>query len=398
MNKYDITPNKDWMFWDFWGQVIPENLKKIFDDIADFYMRVKDTAEFQEKMDYYRKHYIWRPSPVYFCENLTKKIWWAKIYLKREDLNHTWAHKINHCIWHALVAKMMWKKKIIAETGAGQHWVALATAASLIGLPCEIFMWSVDIKKEYPNVQRMKLLWAKVIWVDSGTKTLKDAVDVAFGSFLEDPENIFFGIWSVVWPHPFPMMVRDFQRIVWKEAKAQFQEIEGKLPDSLVACVWGWSNAMGLFSEFLEEEKVEIYAVEPGGKSSKLWDNAATLAYWKYWEIHWMKTLIIQDDKWEISPVHSISSGLDYPWVWPQISFLKEQWRIKNVVIDDKDCLDAFLELSKSEWIIPALESAHAVAYAMKLAKTLWKEKTILVNLSWRWDKDLDFVFEKLGL
>ncbi len=398
MNKYDITPNNEWMFWDFGGQIIPPHLKKIFDEIADFYLKVKDTELFQEKMDYYRKYFIWRPSPIYFCENLTNKIWWAKIYLKREDLNHTWAHKINHCMWHALIAKMMWKKKIIAETGAGQHGVALATAASVVWLPCEIYMGAVDIAKEFPNVQRMKLLWAKIVSVESWTKTLKDAVDVAFQAFLEDPENIFFGIWSVVWPHPFPMMVRDFQRIIWIEAKTQFQEIEWWMPDNLVACVWWGSNAMGLFSEFLEEENINIYAVEPWWKSTKLWENACTLEFGESGELHGMKTLIIKDEKWEPAPVYSIASGLDYPGVWPQLSFLKKVWRIQNKIIDDQECLDAFQELSKMEWIIPALESAHAIAYALKLAKNLDKDKTILINLSGRWDKDLDFVCQTLGI
>lgn len=392
MKKYDINPTNEWYFGSYWGQILPPDIKKIFDEITEFYLDIKDTKEFTDELKYYRKYYIWRPSPIFYAKNISEKIWWWKIYLKREDLNHTGAHKINHCIGEVLLAKKMWKKRVIAETGAWQHWVALATACALFDMPCEIFMWEVDIEKEAPNVTRMKILWAKVTAVTTWTKTLKDAVDAALGCFLQDPQNIFFGIWSVVWPHPFPMIVRDLQRIVGEEAREQFQELTWKLPDNLVACVWGGSNAIWLFSTFLEDEEITIYGVEPSWKSLNLWENAATLTLWKPWNLHGMHTYLLQDEKWNPQPVYSIASWLDYPWVWPQHSFLKDTWRVHYEVINDKECIAAFYELSRTEWIIPALESAHAVAYAMKLAKTLSSDQTILVNLSWRWDKDIDFV------
>lgn len=394
MNKFDIYPTNEWYFWNYWGQIIPQEIKKIFDEISDFYLQLKDTEEFKNELNYYRKQYIGRPSPIFYCKNLTEKLWWAKIYLKREDLNHTGAHKINHCIWEVLIAKKMGKKKVIAETWAWQHGVALATACALFGMPCEIFMWEIDIAKQAPNVTRMKILWAKVIPVTTWTKTLKDAVDVALWSFLQDPQNIFFWIWSVVGPHPFPMIVRDLQRIVWEEAKEQFQELTWKQPDNLVACVGGGSNAIWLFSAFLEDENVKIYGVEPSWKSLNLWEHATTLTLWQPWNIHGMHTYLLQDENWEPQPVYSIASWLDYPGVWPQHSFLKDTWRVNYEIINDKECVEAFYELSKVEWIIPALESSHAVAYAMKLAKKLDSDSTILVNLSWRGDKDIDFVVE----
>jgi len=394
MKKFDIYPTNEWYFGNYWWQIIPPEIKKIFDEISDFYLKLKDTQEFQDELKYYNKNYVWRPSPIFYCKNLTEKLWWAKIYLKREDLNHTGAHKINHCIWEVLIAKKMWKKKVIAETWAWQHGVALATACALFGMPCEIFMWEIDMAKEMPNVTRIKILWAQVTPVTTWTKTLKDAVDAALWCFLQDPQNIFFWIGSVVWPHPFPMIVRDLQRIVGEEAKVQFQELTGKQPDNLVACIWGWSNAIWLFSAFLEDENVKIYGVEPSGKSLNLWEHSATLTLWQPWNIHWMHTYLLQDEKWEPQSVHSIASWLDYPGVWPQHSFLKDSWRVHYEIINDKECVEAFYELSKIEWIIPALESSHAVAYAMKLAKKLDSDSTILVNLSWRWDKDIDFVFE----
>jgi len=396
MKKFDINPDQNGYFGKFGGQIIPPQLKSIFDEIAEFYEKIKDTEEFKNRLKYLNKNYTGRPSPIYFAEKLTEKYWWAKIYLKREDLNHTWAHKINHCLGHALIAKMMWKTKLLAETWAGQHWVALATAAACVGISCEIHMWAIDIAKQKPNITRMKILWAKVVSVDFWTRTLKDAVDSAFWEFIKDPQNIYFGIWSVVWPHPFPMMVRDFQRIIWEEAKIQFQELTWQQPDNLVACVGWWSNAIWLFSAFLENENIDIYGVEPSWKSLNLWEHAATMTLWKPWDIHGMHTFLLQDKNGDPQPVYSIASGLDYPWVWPQHSFLKDIWRIKYEIINDKECLESFIELSKLEWIIPALESSHAVAFSCKLAKTLDKNQTILVNLSGRWDKDIDFVINKL--
>ena len=292
----------------------------------------------------------------------------------------------------------MGKKKVLAETGAGQHGVALATACALVGIECEIHMGEIDIQKEHPNVVKMKILGCKVIPVTRGTKTLKDAVDSAFEAYLKDPINSFYAIGSVVGPHPFPMMVRDFQKIVGEEAREQIQEMTGKLPDYIMACIGGGSNAMGLFTAFLEDENVKIVGVEPAGKGLDTKDHAATLSLGTKGGIHGFKCYNLQDKKGNPLPVYSIASGLDYPGVGPQHCYLKDIERVEYVAVDDNDCLDAFMTLSRSEGIIPALESAHAVAYAMKLAKKLPKEKVILVNLSGRGDKDVDFVEEKLGL
>lgn len=395
MNQYDIFPNENWYFWAYGGQILPPAIIPIFNDVADFYLSIKDTPEFKHELMYYYKNYIGRPSPIFYAKNLSEKIGWAKIFLKREDLNHTWAHKINHCIGEVLIAKKMGKTKVIAETGAGQHGVALATACALFGMPCEIFMGAIDMDKERPNVEKIKLLWAKVTAVTSWTQTLKDAVDAALGEFLNDPQNIFFGIWSIVGPHPFPMIVRDLQRIVGEEARKQFVAQTWNHPDNLVACVWGGSNAIGLFSAFLEDENITLYGVEPSGKSLNLGEHAATLTLWKPGNLHGMHTYLLQDTEGNPQPVYSIASWLDYPGVWPQHSFLKDSGRVKYEIINDQECIEAFYELSRTEWIIPALESAHAVAFAMKLAKKIGKRKTILVNLSGRWDKDVDFVLDK---
>jgi len=341
-----------------------------------------------------RKHYQGRPTPVYFAEHLSE-ICGGRIYLKREDLNHMGAHKLNHCMGEALLAKYLGKKKIIAETGAGQHGVALATAAAYFGLECEIHMGEVDIEKEHPNVIRMKLLGAKVVPVTFGLKTLKEAVDSAFKAYLEDPENLLYCIGSVVGPHPFPMMVRDFQRVVGIEAKEQFFEMTGELPDNICACVGGGSNAIGLFSAFLNDE-CEIYGVEPLGRSFKPGDHAATMTYGKEGVIHGFKCYLLQDEKGEPSPVYSIASGLDYPGVGPEHCMFKDNGRINYVTASDEDCLKAFYDLSRLEGIIPALESAHAISFAMKLAKEK-PNQSILVNLSGRGDKDIDFVTENYG-
>jgi len=397
--KYDINPTKEGYFGSYGGQVLPPSLKETFNKIADFYVSIKDSPEFKEKLRYYAKHYVGRPSPIYFAEKLSEKIGGGKIYLKREDLNHTGAHKINHTIGEALIAKMMGKKKIIAETGAGQHGVALATAAAVVGIPCEIYMGQTDVEKQAPNVTRMRILGAKVNPVTSGTKTLKDAVDAAINAFAQDPENIFFAIGSVVGPHPFPMMVRDFQRVVGEEAREQFREVAGiETPDNLVACLGGGSNAIGLFSAFLDNPSVNIYAVEPSGRGLLSGDHAATLTLGTPGDLHGMHTYLLQDETGEPLPVYSIASGLDYPGVGPQHSFLKDSGRVNLATASDEDCLDAFMQLSRIEGIIPALESAHAVSFAMKLAKKIPPNETILVNLSGRGDKDIDFVVEKLGI
>ena len=390
-------PDKNGRFGEYGGSYVPEQLQTILDEINEGYEKIKDDPQFIEELRTLNKHFTGRPSPVFHSKNLSDKIGGADIYLKREDLNHTGAHKINHCLGEALLAKRMGKKKLIAETGAGQHGVALATAATLVGLECDIYMGVVDIKKEYPNVVRMKILGAKVVPVTRGTQTLKDAVDAAFEAYLEDPVTQLYAIGSVVGPHPFPMMVRDFQKIVGLEAREQFQEMTGKLPNNLVACVGGGSNAMGLFTAFLNDDDVNIYGVEPSGRGFKAGDHAATLKLGSPGVLHGFHSYLLQDDKGEPLPVYSVASGLDYPGVGPQHSLLKDLGRVNYVTASDDEAIDAFFELSRTDGIIPAIESAHAVAYAIKLAKELGKGKTILVNLSGRGDKDIDFVIENYG-
>ena len=397
-NNYQNLPNEEGFFGEYGGQFVPPQLKKVLQAVSVAYEAAKKDPSFQKEYDSLLADYVGRPSPLFFAKNLSAKLGGAKIYLKREDLNHTGAHKINHTLGEALLAKRMGKKKLLAETGAGQHGVALATAAALVGLECEIHMGAIDVAKQYPNVLRMKLLGAKVVSVESGGKCLKDAVDSAFAAYLQDFENSFFGIGSVVGPHPYPMMVRDFQSIVGREARQQILLKENKLPDYLIACVGGGSNAMGLFHEFLNDQKVQMIGVEPAGKSFKPGEHAATLTLGKPGTLHGMFSYLLQDEKGEPLSVHSIASGLDYPGVGPQHSLLKDQNRVQYVSASDKEALEAFLFLSKVEGIIPALESAHAVAYAIKLAPTLSKEKTIIINLSGRGDKDVDYVGGLLGI
>lgn len=392
--QLDQMPNNQGYFGAYGGSFVPPQLQTVLDSITEAYEKIKKDPEFLQEFAMLRKHYIGRPSPVYHAKRLSEIVGGAQIYLKREDLNHTGAHKINHCIGEALLAKKMGKKRLIAETGAGQHGVALATAAALLGLECHIYMGEIDIAKERPNVTRMEILGAKVVAVDRGTKTLKDAVDAAFEAYLGDPETQLYAIGSVVGPHPFPMMVRDFQSIVGIEAKEQFAELTGGLPDNLVACVGGGSNAIGLFTAFLEDEAVAIYGVEPSGKSFKTGEHAATLTLGTPGIIHGFQCYLLQDTEGQPLPVYSIASGLDYPGVGPQHSYLKDIKRVSYVTANDTDAVAAFYKLSRTEGIIPALESSHAVAYAMELAKTLDPSKNILVNLSGRGDKDMDFIVQ----
>ncbi|MCD6353723.1 MAG: tryptophan synthase subunit beta [Proteobacteria bacterium] len=384
-------------FGEYGGRYVPEQLETVLEEITEAYNTLKNDEGFKRDLRVLYKDYVGRPSPIFYAKNLSKKIGGAQIYLKRVDLNHTGAHKINHCLGQVLLAKKMGKKKVIAETGAGQHGVALATAAALLGLECDIYMGEVDIIKEKPNVIRIKILGARLIPVSRGAKTLKEAVDEAFEAYLIDPITQFYAIGSVVGPHPFPMMVRDFQQVVGIEAKEQFREKTGKLPDNLVACVGGGSNAIGLFTAFLEEEGINMYGVEPSGLSLKAGEHAATITMGTPGVLHGFKSYLLQDEKGEPLNVYSVASGLDYPGVGPQHSLLKDIGRVNYVTASDKEAIDAFFELSRVEGIIPAVESAHAVAYAMKLAKKLDNKETILVNLSGRGDKDIDFVVEAYG-
>lgn len=381
----------------FGGQYVPPQLETPLKEIETAYLEAKNDPAFQKEYADLLKNYVGRPSPLYFAKNLTGKLGGAKIYLKREDLNHTGAHKINHCLGEALLAKRMGKKKLLAETGAGQHGVALATAAALLGLECEIHMGSIDIAKQHPNVIRMKLLGAKVVEVSSGGKCLKDAVDSAFMTFMNEYQTTFFAIGSVVGPHPYPMIVRDFQSIVGKEAKEQIMAAEGRLPDYVIGCVGGGSNAIGLFNEFLDDQ-VELIGVEPAGKGTGVGQHAATISYGSAGVIHGMKTLVLQNEKGEPDPVHSIASGLDYPGVGPIHAYLNSIGRVTYVTANDRETIGAFLELSKVEGIIPALESAHAIAEGIKLAPKLGQDKIIVINVSGRGDKDIDYVAEMLKM
>ncbi len=395
-NYFKKYPNAEGFFEEYGGAFIPPVLEAEMKKISDAYFSISKSHNFISELRSIRKHYQGRPTPVYFCNRLSEK-YGGRIYMKREDLNHSGAHKLNHCMGEALLAKYLGKKKLIAETGAGQHGVALATAAAYFGLECEIHMGEVDIAKEHPNVVRMEILGAKVVPVSHGLKTLKEAVDSAFEAYLKDPVTTIYCIGSVVGPHPFPMMVRDFQRVVGIEAREQFFEMTGELPDNVVACVGGGSNAMGIFSAFLEDEEVAIHGIEPGGIGQKIGEHAATMTYGTTGVIHGFKCKTLQDEKGEPAPVYSVASGLDYPGVGPEHSMLKDLKRVHYDVINDKEAIDAFYEISRLEGIIPALESAHAVAYALKLAQEQ-PQKSILVNLSGRGDKDIDFVVDKYGL
>lgn len=393
-------PNQEGFFGKFGGSFVPEVIEKQMREINTAYELIAQNADFIAELRKIRRDFQGRPTPIYFCKNLTNKYGGAGIYLKREDLNHTGAHKLNHCMGEALLAKFMGKKKLIAETGAGQHGVALATAAAYFGMECEIHMGEVDIAKEHPNVVRMKILGANVVPVSFGAKTLKEAVDSAFEAYLKDPINSLYAIGSVVGPHPFPKIVRDFQHIVGVEAREQFIELSGDMPDIIVACVGGGSNAMGIFSAFIEDEFVELVGVEPLGKAerakAKLGEHAASLTYGSEGVMHGFKSIMLKDSNGEPASVHSVASGLDYPSVGPEHAYLSEIGRTKVATIGDDEAIKAFFELSKMEGIIPAIESSHALAYALQIAPEL-KGKKILVNLSGRGDKDIDFVVEKYG-
>ena len=391
-------PDEKGYFGEYGGQIIPPPLIEIMNQIDAAYNEVVKTEAFQNELQELYADYVGRPSPIYFARRLSEQQGGARIFLKREDLNHTGAHKINHCLGEALLAKHMGKTKVLAETGAGQHGVALATACALLGIECEIHMGEIDIKKEHPNVTKMKILGCKLVPVSRGTKTLKDAVDSAFEEYLKDPVNYFYAIGSVVGPHPFPKIVRDFQSIVGREAREQFLAKEKKLPDIVMACVGGGSNAMGLFTALIDDEAVMMIGVESAGKGLETGQHAATLTLGTKGAIHGFECYNLQDKAGNPLPVYSIASGLDYPGVGPQHCYLKDIKRVVYETIDDKECLDAFMQLSRLEGIIPALESAHAVAYAMKIAKDMSPDETILVNLSGRGDKDADFVADYLSL
>ena len=389
-------PSADGRFGEFGGQYLPPELMPAFKEIDDAYETICHSAQFISELRRIRREFQGRPTPVYHCERLSNKLGKCQIYLKREDLNHTGAHKLNHCMGEGLLAKYMGKKKLIAETGAGQHGVAIATAAAYFGMECDVYMGEVDIAKQAPNVTRMKLLGANVIPVTHGLKTLKEAVDAAFEGYMKEYKDAIYCIGSAVGPHPFPKMVRDFQMIVGQEAREQFVEMTGILPDAVTACVGGGSNSIGTFVPFLDAP-VEIYGVEPLGRGSGIGDHAATMAYGTKGILHGFESYLLQDEQGEPLPVYSIASGLDYPATGPEHAFLRDAGRINYVTVSDEEAMEAFYLLCRLEGIIPAVESSHALAYAMRYAKE-HNTGSILVTLSGRGDKDLDFVVEKYGL
>ena len=390
-------PDERGYFGKYGGAYIPEELKKAMEEINHAYQTISKSRKFIAELRRIRKEFQGRPTPISHLERLSNQIGTgAQLYVKREDLNHTGAHKLNHCMGEVLLAKYMGKKKVIAETGAGQHGVALATAAAYFGLECDIYMGAVDIKKQAPNVARMKILGARVVEVKDGLQTLKEAVDAAFAAYMKEYKDAIYCIGSVVGPHPFPMMVRDFQSVVGMEAREQFIEMTGELPDAVVACVGGGSNAMGLFSGFLNDP-VTIYGVEPLGIGKKLGDHAASLTYGEEGVMHGFNSIMLKDEKGNPAPVYSVASGLDYPSSGPEHAFLHDIGRVKYDVVNDEETIDAFFTLSRMEGIIPAIESSHAVAYAIKLAKKM-DRGSILINLSGRGDKDMDYILEKYGI
>lgn len=388
-------PNSEGYFGEYGGAYLPEELVPAFEEITVAYKTICHSAQFINELRRIRREFQGRPTPVYHCERLSRLLGVTQIYLKREDLNHTGAHKLNHCMGEGLLAKFMGKKKLIAETGAGQHGVALATAAAYFGLECDIYMGEVDIAKQAPNVARMRVLGANVIPVSHGLKTLKEAVDAAFEAYLKEYKDAIYCIGSVVGPHPFPLMVRDFQMVVGIEAKEQFVDMTGILPDAVIACVGGGSNAMGMFPAFLNEP-VDIYGVEPMGRGPNLGDHAASITFGEKGILHGFESIMLKDDKGDAAPVYSIASGLDYPSTGPEHAFLHDIGRVQYASATDKEAVEAFFKLSRYEGIIPALESSHAVAFAMKLAREK-KYGSVLVNLSGRGDKDLDYVIENYG-
>lgn len=378
----------------FGGQYVPEIVVNALNDLEIAFEEAIKDPKFNEELRYYLKNFVGRPSPLYYAERLTKQLNGAKIYFKREDLNHTGAHKINNTVGQILLAKRMGKKKIIAETGAGQHGVAAATAAAMFGMECEIFQGKIDMERQKLNVNRMRMLGATVTEVNIGTATLSDAVDFAINKWVERIEDTFYLLGSAVGPHPYPTIVKYFQKIIGEEAIEQIMEQEDRLPDYLIACVGGGSNAIGLFTEFLQHKSVELIGVEAAGKGLETKEHAATMTLGQVGVIHGMNTLVVLDEEGEIAPVYSISAGLDYPGVGPEHAYLKDIKRAKYVSVTDNEAVSAFKTISKIEGIIPAIESSHALAYAMKLAPTLDKDKVIIVNLSGRGDKDIEAIAE----
>ncbi|MEY4728860.1 MAG: hypothetical protein RL020_18 [Pseudomonadota bacterium] len=397
MNMQDL-PDERGHFGPYGGIFVAETLMQALDELKIAYEQVRHDAEFQRELAHELKHYVGRPSPIYFAKRLTDKCGGAQIFLKREDLNHTGAHKINSTVGHALLARKIGKPRVIAETGAGQHGVATATIAARYGLKCTVYMGAEDVKRQSPNVYRMKLLGAEVVPVESGSKTLKDALNEAMRDWVTNVENTFYIIGTVAGPHPYPMMVRDFNSVVGKECLWQMPELAGRQPDAVLACVGGGSNAMGIFYDYIPHEKVRLIGVEAGGLGIATGKHSASLSAGTPGVLHGNRTYLMQDANGQISETHSISAGLDYPGVGPEHAWLKDSGRAEYVSVTDDEAMQAFHDLCLLEGIIPALESSHALAHAMKIAPSMSKDKILLVNLSGRGDKDINTVAKLDGL
>ncbi len=391
-------PGKSGHFGKYGGKFVPETLMPALEQLEREYLKAKEDPKFNDELKYYLKEYVGRPSPLYYAKRLTEKLKGAKIYLKREDLNHTGAHKINNTLGQVLLAIRMGKERIIAETGAGQHGVATATAAAMFGMKCDVYMGEEDIRRQSLNVFKMKLLGANVIPVKTGSKTLKDATNEALRDWMSSVMNTHYIIGSVVGPHPYPMMVRDFQIIIGQEVKEQIQKAEGRLPDYIIACVGGGSNAIGVFYPFIEDKDVKLIGVEAGGLGFDVGQHAASLSRGEKGVLHGSLSYVLQDDDGQTSQVHSISAGLDYPGVGPEHSYLKDTGRAEYVSVTDGEAVDAFNLCTRLEGIIPALEASHAIAYTVKFAPTIDKDKIIVINLSGSGDKDSFEVAEKMGI
>ena len=398
VNSYKNGPDKDGFFNIFGGRFVAETLMPLILDLEKEYNIAKKDKDFIKELKYWNKHYIGRPSPLYYASRITKELGGAKVYFKRDELNHTGAHKINNCIGQVLLAKRMGKSRIICETGAGQHGVATATVCALFGLPCTVYMGAKDIERQSPNVFRMKLLGANIVSVQSGSQSLKDAMNEALRAWVSDVEDTFYIIGTAAGPHPYPMLVRDFQSVIGEETKEQIMEAEGRLPDSLIACIGGGSNALGLFYPFLDDISVNLYGVEAAGKGLNTNEHAASLSLGSPGVLHGNRTYLLHNDDGQIIEAHSISAGLDYPGVGPEHSYLKDVNRVNYVGIKDDEALEAFKFCAKLEGILPALEPSHALAYVMKIAPQLDRDHIIIMNLCGRGDKDVFTVADALGV
>jgi tryptophan synthase beta chain len=398
LNTYRSGPDETGHFGLFGGRFVAETLMPLILAVEEAYEKAKADSSFQAEIDRYAKHYVGRPSPLYLAERLTRHFGGAKVYFKRDELNHTGAHKINNCMGQILLARRMGKTRIIAETGAGQHGVATATVCALFDLPCVVYMGETDIERQAPNVFRMKLLGAEVVPVKSGSRTLKDAMNEALRDWVANVESTFYIIGTVAGPHPYPAMVRDFQSVIGNEVRAQLQELEGRLPDTLVACIGGGSNAMGLFYPFLDDKAVRIIGVEAAGHGVETGEHAASLTGGRPGVLHGNRTYLLQDDDGQILEAHSISAGLDYPGIGPEHSWLHESGRVAYVSATDREALEAFQLCSRMEGIIPALEPAHALAQVAKIAPDLPRDHLLVMNLCGRGDKDVFTVADALGI